>query len=149
MNWSFFYCSLKFSIHSLFLLSQSLWNDSIQIFFLVYLNRYDIIYLEEFMWKPFFIVTNFTVERSEIVKEIGQEKTDEEKGKRSTKKKRMNWNTTNLFVDFTFLLRRCLDFLHCSFHRSKILWIWTYNFELPKILNNNWDRLLELFKRLH
>ncbi len=32
MNWPFFYCSLKFSIHSLFLLSQSLWNDSIQIF---------------------------------------------------------------------------------------------------------------------
>jgi hypothetical protein len=30
------------------------------------------------------------VEQSEIVKEIGQEKTDEEKGKRSTKKKRMN-----------------------------------------------------------
>ena len=55
------------------------------------------------------------------------------KGKRSTKKKRMNWNTTNLFVDFTFLLRRCLDFLHCSFHRSKILWIWMSNFELPKI----------------
>ena len=39
------------------------------------------------MWKPFFIETNFTVERSEIVKEIGQEKTDEEKGKDQPKRK--------------------------------------------------------------